>query len=62
MDVIGKLLGSWAEEFNIYSCILKISICVVIGITIGGESAEFAGGRAKNVYVRVVIVRNSGNV
>lgn len=40
MDVIGKLLGSWAEEFNIYSCILKISICVVIGITIGAERAR----------------------
>ena len=40
MDVIGKLLGSWAEEFNIYSCILQISICVVIGITIGAERAR----------------------
>ncbi|MBR0189660.1 MAG: MgtC/SapB family protein [Clostridia bacterium] len=40
MDIIGRLLGEWSQEFNVYSSMLKIAICLIIGITIGSERAR----------------------
>ena len=41
MDFISKFLGTWSQEFNEYSCLLKVVLCLIIGLIIGA-------GRAKN--------------
>lgn len=40
MDIIAKLLGEWSAEFNVYSCLIKIGLCIIIGVIIGAERAK----------------------
>lgn len=55
MDIIGKLLGEWSQEFNVYSSMLKIAICLIIGITIGSERARNLQAAGLKTFVSVSI-------
>lgn len=58
MDIIGKLLGDWAQEFNVYSCLLKIAVCLCTGIIMGAERAKNlqAAGLKTFVFVSIASV------
>ena len=58
MDPIAKLLGEWSQEFNAYSCILKIFTCLCIGVIMGSERAKNlqAAGLKTFVFVSIASV------
>ena len=58
MDIIAELLGTWAVEFNVYSCLLKIGLCLLIGVIIGMERAKNlqAAGLKTFVFVSLASV------
>lgn len=55
MDLIAKLLGEWSQEFNVYSTLLKIALCLIIGITIGTERAKNLQAAGLKTFVSVSI-------
>lgn len=58
MDIIAKALGSWAQEFNVYSSLLKIALCLCIGVIIGAERSRNlqAAGLKTFVFISVASV------
>lgn len=58
MDIIAKLLGTWSQEFNGYSCLLKIVLCLCIGVIIGAERSRNlqAAGLKTFVFISVASV------
>lgn len=58
MDIIGKVLGTWSQEFNVYSSLLKIALCLCIGVIIGAERSRNlqAAGLKTFVFISVASV------
>lgn len=55
MDVISELLGRWSGEFNSFSCLLKICICLIVGIVMGSERAKKSQAAGLKTYVFVSV-------
>lgn len=58
MDIIGNVLGGWAQEFNVYSSLLKIALCLCIGVIIGAERSRNlqAAGLKTFVFISIASV------
>ena len=55
MDIIAELLGTWSQDFNVYSCLLKIGLCLCIGIIIGMERAKNLQAAGLKTFVFVTL-------
>lgn len=55
MDIIGKLLGDWSQEFNVYSCLLKFVLCLCVGIIMGTERSRNLQAAGLKTFVFVSI-------
>ena len=40
VDPITKIIGNWASEINLYSCILKIILSLILSAIIGYERSS----------------------
>ena len=55
MDWIADLLGGWSQEFNIYSSLFKIALCLVMGVSIGAERTRNFQAAGLKTFVSVSI-------
>lgn len=62
MDIIAKLLGEWSSEFNAYSSLLKIALCLLIGIMIGSERARNLQAAGLKTFVSVSIASSLAGI
>lgn len=55
LDPIGKLLGAWAIELNIYSIIFRIFIAIILGTIIGCERSSKRHAAGLRTFMLVFI-------
>lgn len=60
MDIIAEALGSWASEFNTYSCLLKIALCVIMSMIAGTERATKLHSAGIKTFIFVGLAGLSG--
>ena len=60
VDAIAKLLGEWSQNFNIYSCIFRLVLAVILAMIAGSERATKLHAAGLKTFICVAMVASLG--